>query len=114
MAVTGRNFELLRSGRQIIVAGIACGLTVHWELLYGNSLEQSELAVKVWHGRPLIPGELRFDKPQSVGSRKFEFDITPADAHVWRALSPAREYDTQHLARFLLDWLLEEEQKKSG
>lgn len=59
------------------------GVTIDFDVLYGNSLEGSDLEVGVWPGKAPLPGRMFFEEPQKLAGIVFAPDIDTEGNICW-------------------------------
>jgi len=105
-----------RMTHEFCVLGTHLGLMLCWHNHVANDISDGYLEVTHWSGHPPIAGAMYpFDRPTRLQAWRYEFDLTEADAHVWRPTSgdKQRTFPTDSLADEVLGVFLDEERARA-
>ena len=108
IGVTNLDVTLRRWDSRIAVLGFSVGMLIYWHCRYSNSLQDSKLEASLWNGHPPFPGIVNYDRPTSLSSRTFQFDLSPSNQHVWiENEKKDREYSSELLAEVLFKYMMD-------
>lgn len=108
------TFKRSRRDGEACVIGSSTGTMMFWHAIYANSLDGSYLDVSFWNGHPPMTGSsFPFESPKRIGGIRYEFDLTPAEEHVWRPSIGQREraFSIDGLADEIVGGLLDKERE---
>jgi len=94
-----------RDGKFWLV-GLGRALGLLWRQKYSNTLSETQLDVRLFDNLP--PTQWMFEKPSTLKSLSFTFDLLPSDVGGWISIDARhRSFSTEelaeHLVRFYLD-----------
>ncbi len=102
------NYSIKRVYQRIVLLGPHAGLSVTWNCLYSNTLDDSKLKVVLWEGQPPFPGIMQIDEPKRKNSVSFEFGLLRPETPGWKSTyPPEREFDSKRLAEYILKFYME-------
>lgn len=94
---------------QIVILGLALGLSVDWQNPFLNTLNDAKLRVVLWDGHPPFPGIWHFDKPSRLSIETFTFDLLPSEQFCWIcAEAPIHSSGTQELASRIIKYYIDQ------
>lgn len=91
-----REFMLYRDGHAV---------TISWAVRWSNTLNDSELCVKEWHGRPNVGGRF-FGEKQELEMHLFDFDQPAPGEAAWRDRKSGQLFSSRQLAEWAAKLLL--------
>lgn len=103
--------------RYFRVVGPHASMVAGWRRYYANTLEDSELILRLWTGRgrwPDMPdgGGFGLHEPQVLGERILDFNLLRTDVIGWIE-NNNHEFGAESLSESLLHWLIEANGKRS-
>lgn len=89
-----------------VCASFGC-LAVDWIRRFANTLDESELKISLWPGRPPRPGRSYFEEPRRTRTTSYEFDQSLTGEFGWRERREDRIRSSEDLADYWLGVLME-------
>lgn len=115
----GLNIESLKTESCLYLMYEKVGFSLGWSCRFINSLEESELTITLWDGTPPIPGRMRYDDTNRIGSQAYRFDVDWEGNQGWRTGSGyppllKTEQMAEEALKFLMDKIHERAVKGSS
>jgi hypothetical protein len=100
------------AAQQIVILGFKLGLKLIWKCPFNNTLDNSVLVLEFWDNHPPFPGIINLDA-KKMKEIIFKLEFTLSDKYMWKRPSNNNQYDTKHLASFILKQFMDEVQKQN-
>lgn len=83
-------------------------LGIVWRQKYFNTLQEARLEVRLWDHLPPGPGQWMMEKPSTLKSLAFTFDLLPSEVGGWISTDARRHsFSSDELAEHLVKFYLE-------
>jgi hypothetical protein len=112
---SGLRISIEREERGCVAFSGSATVALTFVLQWGNSLDQSELLVRLWQGTPRILGHRAVDDSKLRRDERWEYDRDKDGITGWRRLRNRTEFlSNQKFADYCLELLLDEHARSSN
>lgn len=99
------NFQFKTERKVCAIMGLPKSLRVAWNVMYSNTLSDSNLEISLWNGHPPYPGIGFYQEPRRTNLTKMNFGLCLGDIGMWID-STGNTYGAKELAEYALHYYL--------